>query len=102
MPRLFTGLEVPEDIGHSLSTLRGGLPARRWIDHESYHVTLRFIADIDGMSVNEIASMLLRIRRPPFEVKLQVLSSFGGKIPRAVVASVAPCRPLMELQAELE
>ena len=102
MPRLFTGLEVPEDIGHSLSSLRGGLPGARWIDPENYHVTLRFIGDIDGVAANEIASMLPRIKRRPFEVKLQGLSSFGGKKPRAVVASVAPCRPLMELQAELE
>jgi 2'-5' RNA ligase len=102
MPRLFTGLEIPEDIGHSLSSLRGGLPGARWIDPENYHVTLRFIGDIDGVAANEIASMLVRVKRRPFEVKLQGLSSFGGKKPRAVVAAVAPCRPLMELQAELE
>ena len=28
--------------------------------------------------------------------------SFGGRKPRAVVATIAPSRPLMELQAELE
>jgi 2'-5' RNA ligase len=78
------------------------LPGARWIDPENYHVTLRFIGDIDGIAANEIASILPSIKRPPFEVKLQGLSSFGGKKPRAVVASVAPCRPLMELQAELE
>ncbi len=33
---------------------------------------------------------------------MQGLSSFGGKKPRAVVASVEPSRPLIELQAELE
>ena len=102
MPRLFTGLEVPEDIGHSLAALRGGLPGARWIDPENYHLTLRFIGDIDGIAANEIASMLFRVHRKPFEVTLQGLSSFGGKKPRAVVAAVAPSRPLMELQAELE
>jgi len=102
MPRLFTGLEVPEDIGHSLAALRGGLPGARWIDPENYHLTLRFIGDIDGIAANEIASMLFRVHRKPFEVTLQGLSSFGGKKPRAVVAAVAPSRPLMELQAEVE
>ena len=102
MPRLFTGLEIPAEIGHTLSGLRGGLPGARWIDPENYHVTLRFIGDIDGVSANEIASMLFRINRKPFEVKVQGLSSFGGKKPRAVVASVEPSRPLIELQAELE
>ena len=99
MPRLFTGLEIPAEIGHTLSGLRGGLPGARWIDPENYHLTLRFIGDV---SANEIASMLFRINRKPFEVKVQGLSSFGGKKPRAVVASVEPSRPLIELQAELE
>ena len=102
MPRLFAGLEIPAEIGQSLSNLRGGLPGARWIDPENYHVTLRFIGDIDGMSANEIALMLFRINRKPFEVKVQGLQSFGGKKPRAVVASVEPSRPLIELQAELE
>ena len=102
MPRLFTGLEIPAEIGQTLSNLRGGLPGARWIDPENYHVTLRFIGDIDGVAANEIAQTLERINRKPFEVSLQGLSSFGGKKPRAVVASVVPSRPLMELQAELE
>ena len=74
MPRLFAGLEIPAEIGQTLSNLRGGLPGARWIDPENYHVTLRFIGDIDGMSANEIASMLFRVNRKPFEVKLQGLS----------------------------
>ncbi|MFZ5732939.1 MAG: RNA 2',3'-cyclic phosphodiesterase [Pseudomonadota bacterium] len=102
MPRLFTGLEIPPDIGQSLSSLRGGLPGARWIDPENYHVTLRFIGDIDSRAASEIASTLVRINRKPFEVSLRGLSSFGSKKPRAVVASVVPSRPLMELQAELE
>ncbi|SFJ52431.1 RNA 2',3'-cyclic phosphodiesterase [Bradyrhizobium sp. cf659] len=102
MPRLFTGLEIPAEIGQTLSNLRGGLPGARWIDPENYHVTLRFIGDIDGVSANEIASMLFRVDRKPFEVKVQGLTSFGGRKPRAVVATIAPSKPLMELQAELE
>jgi 2'-5' RNA ligase len=102
MPRLFTGLEIPAEVGHMLSNLRGGLPGARWIDPENYHVTLRFIGDIDGVSANEIASMLFRVDRKPFEVKVQGLTSFGGRKPRAVVATIAPSRPLIELQAELE
>jgi len=102
MPRLFTGLEIPAEIGQTLSGLRGGLPGARWIDPENYHVTLRFIGDIDGTYANEIASMLFRVNRKPFEVRLQGLTSFGGKKPRAVVAAVEPTRPLIELQAEHE
>ena len=102
MPRLFTGLEIPPEVCQTLSSLRGGLPGARWIDPENYHVTLRFIGDIDGVSANEIAMLLARIDRKPFEVTVQGLTSFGGRKPRAVVATIAPSRPLIELQAELE
>lgn len=102
MPRIFTGLEIPADIAQMLSFLRGGLPGARWIDPENYHLTLRFIGDIEAGLAREVASMLGRVNRHSFDVRLDGLSSFGGRKPRAVVASVAPSPALMELQAEHE
>jgi RNA 2',3'-cyclic 3'-phosphodiesterase len=102
MPRLFTALEVPRDIAESLALLRGGLPGARWIDQDDYHLTLRFIGDIDDALAREIVGMLWRVQRVSFELRLEGLSSFGGRKPRAVVAAVAPTAPLMELQAEQE
>ena len=54
MPRLFAALELPRDTTMSLSLLRGGLPGARWIDVENYHITLRFIGDVDGPTADEI------------------------------------------------
>jgi 2'-5' RNA ligase len=102
MPRLFTGLEIPSPIGQSLSMLRGGLPGARWIDPENYHVTLRFIGDIDDALAHEIADLLDQVRRRSFEVRFNGLSSFGGRRPRAVIAAIPPVAPLIELQAEHE
>lgn len=103
MPRLFTGLEVPPDVGQHLSLLRGGLPGARWIDPENYHVTLRFIGDIDHATAHEIfASLGERRRREPIEIAIEELSTFGGARPRAVMAKVRPCRHLVELQLEQE
>jgi 2'-5' RNA ligase len=102
MPRLFTGLEIPGSLGASLAMLRGGLPGARWIDPENYHLTLRFIGDVDDALAREIASLLGRVRRREFELRLDGLTSFGGRKPRAVVATVAPSPSVMELQAEHE
>jgi 2'-5' RNA ligase len=102
MPRLFTGLEIPLHVGRSLSTLRGGLPGARWVEPENYHVTLRFIGDVDDTIAHEVASLLGRVRRPPFELCVDDLKSFGGRKPRAVVATLGPAQALMELQAEHE
>jgi 2'-5' RNA ligase len=102
MPRLFTGLEIPADIGQALSSLRGGLPGARWIDPENYHLTLRFIGNVDDITAQEVALMLGRVQRGGFELHLDGLTSFGGRKPRAVVASVAPEPRLLEVQAEHE
>ena len=102
MPRLFTGVEIPLDIVQVLASLRGGLPGARWIDPENYHLTMRFIGDVDDTTAHEVASLLGRVKRPPFELHLEGLGSFGGRKPRAVVANVAPSPALMEAQAEQE
>ncbi len=102
MPRLFTGVEIPSAIGQALSMLRGGLPGARWIDPENYHLTLRFIGDVDEMTAREIADVLGRVQRGPFDLHMEGLSSFGGRKPRAVVAQAASSPPLTEIQAEQE
>jgi 2'-5' RNA ligase len=102
MPRLFTGLEIPQDVAQRLSLLRGGLPGARWIDPENYHITLRFIGDIDDRLAQEIASLLDGVRRRSFAVRFGDLMSFGGRKPRAIVAAVEPILALVELQSELE
>ena len=102
MPRLFTAVEIPEDVGETLAMLRGGLPGARWIDRENYHLTLRFIGDIDDRLARDIAFMLGDVERPPFELRLEGLASFGGRKPRAVVAAAGASPALHELQAEHE
>jgi RNA 2',3'-cyclic 3'-phosphodiesterase len=102
MPRIFTGLELPANVAQSLATLRGGLPGARWIDLENYHLTLRFIGDVDDTVAREVASLLGKVSRPPLELRFDGLSSFGGRRPRAIIATLAQTPALMELQAEHE
>ncbi len=102
MPRLFTAVEIPPEIGQTLSGLRGGLPGARWIDPENYHLTLRFIGDIDDAMARDIESLLGAVQQAPFDLQFDGLQSFGGRRPRTVVATAAATPPLTELQAEHE
>jgi RNA 2',3'-cyclic 3'-phosphodiesterase len=102
MPRLFTALEAPARVAESLSRLRGGLSGARWIDAENYHITLRFIGDIDLALAHEVAQSLAAIRRPAFTVTLDKLDFFGSDKPRAIVVRARPDPALIELQAEQE
>jgi 2'-5' RNA ligase len=102
MPRLFTALEIPREIGMHLSMLRGGVPGARWVDPDNYHLTLRFIGDIDDRTANEVADMLDGVQRPAFDLTLRGLDQFGGRKPRAIFAAAVPTPALSELQAEHE
>src|SRR5260370_19061221 len=93
MPRIFTALEIPREIAFSLSMLRGGLPGARWIDPENYHLTLRFIGDVDDVLAHEIASLLDQVDRRPFVPCCRPLASFGRPPPPPGVAPAAPGRP---------
>jgi len=102
MPRLFTALELPADIAFSLSLLRGGLPGARWIDPENYHMTLRFIGDVDQHVADDVADTLTRISRPSFKLALSGLGAFGSRKPHSIWAGVTTSQELKELQAEQE
>jgi 2'-5' RNA ligase len=102
MPRIFTGLEIPPAVAADLAFLRGGMVGARWIDPENYHITLRFIGDVDQPVAEEIALELARIRRRPFEVIVEGLDFFGGDKPRSIIAKVRPGPALVDLQGEQE
>ncbi|MBS0247477.1 MAG: RNA 2',3'-cyclic phosphodiesterase [Proteobacteria bacterium] len=102
MPRLFTGIEIPPGVAQALSMLRGGLPGARWIDPENYHITLRFLGDIDELTANDAASILAEVRKPAFDLRFEGLDAFGGRRPRAVFAAVSAEAALGDLQAEHE
>ncbi|MCD7058369.1 RNA 2',3'-cyclic phosphodiesterase [Pelagibacterium xiamenense] len=103
MPRLFTGLEIPSDIGFSLSLKRGGVPGARWIDPANYHITLRYIGDVDHRTADEVDDILARFAyAEPFALTIDHLGVFGGNKPRALYAGLAPSEALNRLQASHE
>jgi RNA 2',3'-cyclic 3'-phosphodiesterase len=102
MPRLFTGLELPESVVGQMALARGGVVGARWLEPEDYHITLRFVGDVDQRIAEDIAETLGEIRRPPAAVRFEGLASFGGDKPRAIVAKIRAEAALIDLQAEHE
>jgi hypothetical protein len=93
MPRLFAALSIPVEVASALAAARGGVFGARWIEPGDYHVTLRFVGDVDVHAAREVAGALAAVRRPPVAVEFQGLSWFGGDKPRAIVARIRR-RPL--------
>lgn len=102
MPRLFVALEIPRDAAVQLSMLKGGLSSARWIDPENYHVTLRFIGDVEARLADEVAAALDRIEAAPFEMRLQAVAAFGTRKPHSIYAGLAPNPALDALQADVD
>jgi RNA 2',3'-cyclic 3'-phosphodiesterase len=102
MPRLFTGLEIPPDIASQLSLHRGGLSGTRWIEPSDYHITLRFLGDVDGATARDACDVLADVQRATITITLDQIASFGGDKPHSVYVRVRPDPALSELQAEHE
>jgi RNA 2',3'-cyclic 3'-phosphodiesterase len=98
MPRLFTGIELPEEIVGRLSMLRAGLSGAVWIDPENYHITMRFAGDMTDAQANDFADALAEIRFDSFDLEMSGLGSFGGNKPRALWAGIKPSLELDTLQ----
>ncbi len=103
MPRLFTALSVPPDIADALAIYRGGLQGARWVEPADYHVTLRFLGDVERPVAEDFLELLAETRqRGPLTVTLDGLGAFGGGKPRALYAAVHLTADLADLQAEQE
>ncbi|MEL6920429.1 MAG: RNA 2',3'-cyclic phosphodiesterase [Pseudomonadota bacterium] len=101
MPRLFAAIEIPHQAAMMLSMLKGGLPGARWIDQENYHLTLRFMSDLEHHVADEILDELSGVKRPKFEIGLSGLDAFGGKKPHSLFAQPTGSPDLFDLQAEI-
>jgi 2'-5' RNA ligase len=97
MPRLFTAIEVPDEVCDELYRLRMPLPGARWVRPESYHITLRFAGDINNTEAREFIANLAMIEPDGFELRLSGLGAFGGDDPHSIWAAVEPQRRLEEL-----
>lgn len=99
MPRLFTGLELPADVAFDLDLMKGGIFGARWIDRDSFHITLRFIGDIDDGLAREIAYELEGVEARPFSLRLKGVGVFGGNKPHSLFAGVEENAELRRLQS---
>ncbi len=88
MPRLFTGIDLPEHLREQLFRLRMPCPGARWVEPENLHITLRFIGDVDNIVARDFHDALAVISEHAFEVRLKGLGAFGGNQPRAIWAGV--------------
>ncbi len=88
MPRLFTGIEIPQSQRTLLSLAQSGLKNTRWIEPHDLHLTLKFIGDVSIQTANDVVDALSSREWKAPQIQLAELKSFGGSKPRSIHASI--------------
>jgi len=103
MIRLFVGVPLPQDVCQRLWSLNGGVPGARWEPPENYHITLRFIGEVEHGQAEDIDAELHRLRMPEFGVRLAAIDHFGpGDKARVLYVGVERNEMLVRLQGKVE
>jgi 2'-5' RNA ligase len=103
MMRLFAGLDLPWETRQRLALLGGGIPGARWVPIENYHLTLRFIGEVQAHLAEEVDHALAALRARRFTLELAGVGTFakGGR-ETALWAGVARNAQLDHLAGKIE
>lgn len=102
MLRLFVALPVPDLIGEQIVRLQNGLEGAKWSPRDNFHITLRFIGDVDEPTARDIDAALAQVAASPFEINLKGAGHFGGDKPHAAWLGLAENLSLLALQKKCE
>ena len=76
MPRLFVALALPESVRLRLSEIAGGLPGADWVEADQYHLTLRFLGEVDAAALADLREGLSSVSARSFHLSLRGLGVF--------------------------
>ena len=100
--RLFVAVPLPEDIRTHLHLLCGGLPGMKWVPPENFHLSLRFIGEVDGGVFDDVDAALTAVHAPRFSMTLSGVGHFGNGRVRVLWAGVAKEPALQHLHDKVE
>lgn len=101
--RLFLALAPPPAITEALLDLQEGLSGARWVDSDNFHLTLRFVGEIDRHAADDLETALECLSFAPFTLELCGVGHFEGKgRAKAIWAGLRPSSALDELQHRSE
>ncbi len=104
MVRLFVGLAVPYELRLRLSGLIAHrFPGAKWVPPENYHLTLRFIGEVDNGRADDIDAGLSAIAARGFDLTLSGVGTFETRgRPHALWVGVERNAALEQLRAKVE
>src|SRR5579864_3699727 len=102
MLRLFVGIEFPPELKLRLSLLQSGVAGAKWVDPGNFHLTLRFIGEVDEGVAADVDEALARLQAKRVSVQLAGVGVFGGEKLRTLCVGVEREPALATLQSKIE
>ncbi len=103
MLRLFVALDPPEPARLSLARLCNGVPGAKWVPPDQFHLTLRFIGEVDNDTFADIADALAAVSVAPFSLRLSGVGHFPPRgAPKVLWAGIDDAAPAARLHDGIE
>ena len=102
MLRLFVGIEFPPELKLRLSLLCTGVAGAKWVDAGNFHLTLRFIGEIDESRAADVDEALAQVQARRFVLRLAGAGVFGGERPHALWVGAERDPDLVRLRDKIE
>ncbi len=101
--RLFVAIPLPEPIKRRIYNLRDESLPVRWAKPDTYHLTLKFIGEVEDTLVEQIRDALFDVPwSEPFEIELAQAGAFpSAERPRVIWCGVRPQEPVITLQEKI-
>jgi len=93
MKRCFISIDIPEELYGEIRKIQDALPEFRGkkTEPENFHLTLKFLGEIDDEKIEEVRNKLRIIRFGKFETELKYAGFFGNQDYGVVWLHLANC-----------
>ena len=102
MIRLFVALPCPLEFEEALLDMQRGVEGMRWVPAENFHVTLRFVGEVERPMAEDIAAALNCLDAPAPTIALQGVGVFDHGRSGSVWARIVPKEPLEALHRKID
>lgn len=102
--RLFTALDIPDEIAVRVASLQRGVPGAKWRPRDNLHVTLRFYGEVSEPVADDLDALLgeAALKHGMFDLRLKGAGFFGRTEPHALWLGLQECEPLRALAADCD
>jgi len=99
--RLFISTSFNEFSGY-FQELQKQLPEAKHALPREFHLTLKFLGEVDENKIEKIKEKLAEIKFKPFECEINGIGNFGGNFVKVVFVRITNSEKMVELQKQID